>query len=372
MIGLASLAYFTGENAITPALPRFVTGPLGGGSIAVGTSFAALSLTALLFRPWAGRLGDRRGRRLLLVAGAGLFAASVAGYLVATSLPVLIALRLVTGVGEAFFFVGAASAVTDLAPAERRGEAVSIFSLALYVGLGVGPILGEAALGQDRFFAVWLVAAGAGAVAVLLGLRVPETRDLEAAAPSDAARLIHPAGLLPGVAILAAAWAMAGFFAFVPLYALQIGLSGSRLVFLTLSGVVISIRSFGARIPDVLGARVTSRTALLLSASGLTVIGLWRTPAGLFAGVVVFAVGQALAFPGMLSLAVAGAPASERGSVVGTFTAFFDLGYGVGPATLGVVAAAVGYPGTFLAAAGVDAAGFLLLVALGSRTDRER
>ena len=56
-------------------------------------------------------------------------------------------------------------------------------------------------------------------------------------------------------------------------------------------------------------------------------------------------------FPALMTLAINRAPASERGSVVGTFTAFFDLSFGVGAASAGQIAAMVGYRGAFVAAA---------------------
>jgi hypothetical protein len=49
--------------------------------------------------------------------------------------------------------------------------------------------------------------------------------------------------------------------------------------------------------------------------------------------------------------------------VIGTTSAFLDLAFGLGPAALGFVAAAVGRPGTFLAGAAVAAAGWVLVVA---------
>jgi MFS family permease len=174
--------------------------------------------------------------------------------------------------------------------------------------------------------------------------------------------LIHPAGLLPGTALLASVWGMSGFFAFVPLYALTVGLGGSRFVFVMYAAIVVAIRSFGARIPDRIGPVVASRTALAFSLTGLLTIAVWDTSAGLFLGAGVFAVGSALAFPALMMLALRGAPAAQRGAVIGTFTAFVDLGFGVGPATLGFVAEAAGYRGLFLTAAGVAAAGFLLLL----------
>ncbi|HEX2031451.1 MAG TPA: MFS transporter [Actinomycetota bacterium] len=362
VVGFATLVYFVAAGVLLPTVPRFVDGPLGGGDVAVGIVVGAFSLTAFLLRPFAGRLGDRRGRRLLMLAGAAVFAASVAGYLVAGSAPAMVVLRLLTGAGEALFFVGAASAINDLAPEERRGEAVSFFSLSLYVGIGVGPLIGEAVIQGGSFAPAWLISAGCAVAAALLAIPVPDTRPAGDGAEGGH-RLVHPAGLVPGGILLTTIWGVAGFYAFMPLYAPQAGLDGSRLLFLVFSAIVIAIRSIGARIPDVLGPENTSRLSLVGLASGLALFGLWRSPAGLFVGVAVLALGQALSFPGLMMLALRGTAPAERGAVIGTFTAFVDLGFGLGPATLGFVAAAVGYPGTFLAGAAVAGAGLAALVA---------
>jgi MFS family permease len=78
-------------------------------------------------------------------------------------------------------------------------------------------------------------------------------------------------------------------------------------------------------------------------------------------GTALFAAGTALAFPALLSLAVDRAPASERSSVVGTFSACIDLGFAVGALTLGGVAAVWDYEGVFLASALCALVGGLLL-----------
>lgn len=240
LITLSTFAYFVSVGALIPTLPLYVEGPLGGGDVAVGLGIGAFSLSAVLLRPFVGRLSDLRGRRLLLVAGAALVTVSVAGYVLVSSLIPLLILRLVTGAGEAFFYVGAASAINDIAPDERRGEALSFFSLALYAGMAIGPILGEAALGVDRYSATWLLAAGAAGVALLLGWKVPDTRPPGVAVGS--APLIHRAALVPGTVLAASVWGLAGFSTFVPLYARELGLEGSSYVFATYSGLVLALR----------------------------------------------------------------------------------------------------------------------------------
>jgi predicted MFS family arabinose efflux permease len=360
----ASLAYFTAAGMLIPALPRLVAGTFGAGNAAVGIVFGAFSVSAVLLRPAAGIYGDRRGRRPLMLGGAALFAASVLAYGSATTVAALVGLRLVGGAGEAMFFVGMVTTFTDLAPAERRGEAMSLASLALYLGIGVGPLVAELVTARAGLTAVWSIAAGAAVAAVALTTRVPETRPLEATTgdgPAVTRRLVHPAGLLPGLVLLASIVGMAGFLAFVPLHVLDIGMSGSGAVLLAFAGVVVLIRSAGARLPDRLGPARAIRAALTLSVVGLVVVGTWHTSTGLVVGAVVLATGIALLTPSVFALAVADVPATERGQVMATTSAFIDIAFGVGPMGMGIVAASFGRPAVFLAGAVTAAAGLVLV-----------
>ncbi|HYI75244.1 MAG TPA: MFS transporter, partial [Gaiellaceae bacterium] len=157
---LAEFATCMSIGMLLVILPVYANDELGAGSFAVALVIGAVSPMILLSQPLAGRIGDRKGRRILVVAGALIAGVSVAAYSFAGSLELLIAFRLFTGLGEAMLLVGAATIVTDLAPEHRRGEALSLYSLGLWGGLALGPILGEAVLGDGRFTEVWLLAAG--------------------------------------------------------------------------------------------------------------------------------------------------------------------------------------------------------------------
>lgn len=353
-----TFVYFLAVGTLMPVLPRFVEGPLQGGDAAVGIVVGAFALTALLVRPWAGRWGDRRGRRILIVTGATIAAVSIAALAVVDTVVAATGLRLLTGVGEALFFVGATATVVDLSPSGRQGEAMSYFSLGIWAAVAVGPIVGELTLSDTHFGRVWVVTAGLAALAAILGLTLPRGHSDQRPAHRP---LFHRDAIRPGLILLASVWGLAGFTAFVPLHALDTGLSGSSGVFLLYGAIMVAIRSFGAKIPDRLGPSVATRIALVTSAIGMFVMAAVPTAVGLFSGVFVFAVGQALAFPSIMLMAVQRAPAHERGAAVGTVSAALDLAFGLGGLSLGVIADFYGYPAVFAAAAVVAVTGLILM-----------
>ena len=208
--------------------------------------------------------------------------------------------------------VGAATIVTDLAPEHRRGEALSVFSLGLWGGLALGPLLGELVLDDTRFDAVWLLAAACCLGAGLIGLPLPETAPSRAPGLISEARLVHPAAIGPGLVLSFTVLGFAGLGTFGALYARDLGLDGAGSVFLLFSAVVVATRVLARQVPDRLGPKRTSRFALGLISAGLFTIGLWNVPAGLFAGTVVVAFGHALAFPSLMTLAVNSAPATNE------------------------------------------------------------
>jgi len=360
----AALAFFTAGGVVLPVATRYAAGPLGADPAGVGFSIGVFAIAALAMRPVVGWASDRYGRRPLLLLGGALTVVALGMHLVATTLPLFVAARSMLGIAEAFFFVAAVAAISDIAPAERRGEAINIGSVSVYLGLGIGPFIGETVLAAAGFAAVWLVAAALAAVATVLTLIVPETAPAVLAGgdgPRPRSRFIHPAGIFPGILILTGAWGMAGFLAFVPLYATEVGMGGAGLALAGYALINIVLRVVFAKLPDRIGAARLSGSALAVSAAGLAIMGLIPTPIGLLAGTAVFASGIAFMFPALVALAVSRVDETERGSVVGTTTLFLDLAFGLAPAVLGALAGLTGYGPTFVVSGAIAATGSLVL-----------
>lgn len=365
LVVVVGLLYFLSIGALLPVIPLFVERELSGGSVAVGVSVGAFFVGAVLLRPFAGRIGDRAGRKVLIVGGALVASLATALYHLATSVGILVLTRFLGGLGEAAFFVGAAAMVADLAPEERRGEAISYWSVAVYGGLAFGPVLGEWALGGARYGMVWSLSAALALSAGLLGFFTRETMQprpqLAAGEQRPHEPLLHRAALAPGAVLFLGLIALAGFTEFLPLYVDDVGLDESRGVFLVYGCVILAVRILGARIPDRVGPLRAGSGATGGVALGMLVLAVVANPFGLYAGTVVFAMGMSLLYPAVLTLALSGVPETERGSAVGTVSSFFDLSQGVGAVLLGGVAAFAGIRGAFVAAAVFAVGGLLLL-----------
>ena len=359
LVVTCGLCYFLALAMLTPVLPHYVKDQLHYGDAAVGVAVGAFAVGAVVLRTYAGRIGDTVGRRALIIWGALIVAGSTIVYGLVHALWWLIAMRVITGFGEAAFFVGAATMITDLAPAARRGEAVSYWSVAVYGGLSFGPALGDVLRGHDRYLLTFIVSAALALAAAALGLLtrdVPREHDVD-----GRGRLWHPAALRPGLVLFLGLMPLSAFTPLLPLYVDHDVRASAGAIFLLYGVLILVVRIVGARLPDRMGARNAGALALAFSGTGITIIAAWPSIAGLVVGTMVFATGMSLLYPAMLLLALGGIKDSERASVVGTFSSFFDLSSGFGAVIAGVIAELAGYRGAFAVAGATCLAGLFLL-----------
>ena len=354
-LGLVELAYFTAQGLVIPLTPLFAEGRLGADEVGVGVTVGSFSVTALLLRPLAGQLADRRGRRPLLIGGALLAAAAIAAHAIAADLAVLIGLRLLMGIAEAFFFVAGFAMVADLAPPGRAGEALSFNSLALYLGIAFGPIVGEAMLGVGGFDMGWAVAAGLTLAAGIGALAFSETA-VRKSEPGPMT-IIHRGALLPSIGLFTGVAGMAGFLWFLALYVRELGMAGAGSVLMLFGLVVVGTRIVFARLPDRVPPFRLAAAALAMIAVGLGAVAVTHTVPGLFIGAALTALGVAFTTPAFFAAIVDRVAPSERGVALGTTSLFIDLAFGGGPMLFGFVAAAFGIVAGFASGALLAAIG---------------
>ena len=346
----ATLLYFVFVGMLIPTLPVFVEDGLGGGELAIGGTLVAFSVCAVAIRPLITWIGERNGRRTLMVSGAALAAAAGFALVVVDTIAAVLVLRGLMGIGEAAIFVGASTLVADLSPPERRAESASYLSAAVFGGISIGPILGEWALDGDRYDRAFLAAAVCSLLAAVVSLLAPRRVGPEPDPESVArprAEWLHRAALLPGVVLALGIAGWSAFNAFVPTYVTELGLSGSASVFALYSALCFVLRIVGAKVPERMGLSRAVNTALVLLALGLAALAFVPSVAGLYTGTVLIALGVTFFYPALLAASVNAVPERERVGVVSSFTMFFEVGTAAGGLALGVVGELTGKRATF-------------------------
>jgi predicted MFS family arabinose efflux permease len=366
-LGVADLAYFTAVGVAIFALPLYVTGPIGGDEVGAGLAFGAFAVSALVLRPFAGRLADVYGRLPLLLGGAVLAAVSLGLIALVQDLVAVVALRLLAGVAEAAFFVAGFAALADLAPPDRMGEALSYNSLGLYLGIALGPPLGEVLVLNWGFVSAWIGAAALALLAAALTLVIGETRE-DAPPDTSPRRIIHRPAVPISIGFITSLAAIGGFLAFASLYAERVGLSQASVALFVYGGIIVVCRIAFARVPDRLPSLPLAAAALGAIGVGLGLVAVWQSPAGLLLGVAVMAVGVTFSTPAFFAAIFSTATSSQRGAASGTASAAIDLGLGIGPIGLGLLAGSYGIPWAFGAAAAIAFAGGIWTLMLFRRT----
>ncbi|MEW2357352.1 DHA2 family efflux MFS transporter permease subunit [Spirillospora sp. NPDC029432] len=152
--------------------------------------FAALLLPA-------GLLGDRFGRKRLLLAGLAVFAAASLAGAFAGGTAAVIAARLLMGAGAAIVMPLSMSMLPVIFPPEERTRAVAVWSASMALGLPLGPLLGGWLLENFWWGSIFLVNVPPAVIAMIaIALLLPESRDATAPRIDWAGALLSMAGLV--------------------------------------------------------------------------------------------------------------------------------------------------------------------------------
>lgn len=361
----ATLAFFASLSMQLPIFPDLLRQRTGSSDAMIGLFIGAFSATGLLLRPRVGRALDRGGRIRFMVAGGAITAVASLGYPLVDSYAALIGVRLFHGIAIACYYTAASTLVADTAPAERRGEALSYFSMMLYLGFAIGPAAGLAIADWRGFDAAFWVTSGLGAAATVVALllrepplpHAPETIDMEQRP------LINRAALFPAAVLLLGAVPFAAAVNFTADYAAARGIGGRGLYFPAMALTVIATRFFAGRLSDRVGRLAVAAPGIALVGAAMLLEAAARSLGALLGAGIVFGIGFGCLFPSLMAYTVDRVPPHERGSAMATYTSAFDLAMGAGSPLLGAIKGAAGYPVMYGAAGVIGLAGVAVLVA---------
>ena len=339
-------------GATLPVLPQYVKGPIGSTDLAVGIVTGAYAVTGLACRPLAGTIADLRGRKPVVVAGAAVTVIASLLYFAPLGVAGLIGARLILGAGEGVVYTASSAWVVDISDPARRGRIIGLYGLAIWSGLSFGPLIGDFLHRTAGYGSVWAFAAAAPLLAALIATRIPEPpRPQPDPDATPRTRLFAPEAVGPGLAMTMATLGYAALAGFIVLHLDARGIDHGATIFTAFALTVVAARILLGWMPDRFGGVRCAIGAGVMEAIGLALIALAGSIETALAGAIAVGAAFSLMFPSLVLLVMERVVPQRRGVAMGTFTACFDIGVGIGAPIAGVAAALGGYGASFAVAA---------------------
>jgi predicted MFS family arabinose efflux permease len=268
------------------------------------------------------------------------------------------------GLGESLFITAlSAWNIARVGPA-YAGRVMAWSGIAMYGALALGAPIGLEIDHLGGFFCVAIAtmlfpAAGAIMAACM-------TRAVVMPVQRASALRVMGAIWMPGLAMALASCGIGTIVAFLTLRYQMEGWSNAGFALTGFGAGYIIVRLIFGGLPDRLGGYRTASFSLCGEAIGLLV--LWLAPSALvaFAAASFIGLSYSLVFPSLGVEAIRRAPGENRGLVLGTYFACFDLGLATAGPIAGVVIQFFGLPAAFLFAS-LAAAVALVLTRLAHR-----
>jgi MFS family permease len=360
------------STMLAVALPDIASGT-GGGVDASSWLVTAYVIAMATLGPFAGRLGDRLGRRRVIVTGLGAFAAASAVAGLAPSLGVLIAARLGQAIAGSLVFPNAMALLRDALPEGRRASGFGIMGSAVGAAAAIGPVLGGVLTGAFGWRSIFLVNVPVVAAAVLLTLRALPAVPAAAPAPrgprGDWARPLR----VPAFAAATGAVGLSNLAMYATLLAVPVVLADREgwspadagLALAMLSVAMIALAPLGGRLADRHGNRapaVAGLSLLVVATAALAEMGAAPTALGLAAALLLAGIGLGLSGAAIQTAAMEAVDQRHAGVAAGLYSTGRYAGSIVSAGLLALVLGhGSGHAGAFFAVTAIAAAGAALL-----------
>ena len=367
--------FFTtlGVGLVVPLLPVYAH-ELGAGAFQVGLVFAAFSLTRSIFVPYFGKLSDKKGKKPFLTTGLFIFFFLSILYTYSKNIETLILLRLGQGFASAMVLPVAQAYIGIITPPQKEGRVMGLFSISLYGGLSIGPLLGGVV--KDRFsINASFLSMGAlcllGFVFCLLFL--PREGVLQTSNPSGSGKPKSYLAIVKTPAILSLFTFRICFttcigiiWTFLPLFAnTMLDLSSSAIGFVIMINVFIAglLQAPMGYIADRFSKKIMVTAGGVLAIISLLCLNYATSFNGLVIANGIFGLAGGISLPAIMALGIIeGRKTRAIGSIMGLLTMAHSLGMLVGPLLAGIIIDVFSMETIFITGAAILGAGTIMFL----------
>ncbi len=332
----ARLTFQSAHHILIPTLPIYLS-RLGSEEAEIGILIGVFGVSSLAFRPFIGRSLVKNPEKNIMIAGTLLFAFTAIAYFWAQPFWPFLMVRLIQGIGFAFFSTASFTFIANISQAAHLGQSLGYFSLAPNLSLALVPALGIFLINHFSFNLLFLVCLGLSLSSLFITNKLGRR---EVAPPEDPPverdSLFCSKVLLPSIIgfFIHIIWgALAAFF---PLYAINQGIANPGFFFTAIAIMLILGRALGGKILDLYSRERIILYFLATPVISMGILAFSKTQPMFILVAMIWGIGHAFLVPSLMVYALDRA-GSHRGPAIGTFTAITDFGQVLGPMIMGII-----------------------------------
>ncbi|MFT4753677.1 MAG: MFS family permease [Salibacteraceae bacterium] len=340
LLSLSSTLFFGSFNMMIPELPSYLES-LGGGEFK-GLIISLFTVTALISRPFSGKLTDTIGRIPVMIIGASV--ALIAGvlYPVMASVGGFLFLRLFHGFSTGFKPTATAAYISDIVAPNERGEAMGVYGVFASSGMAIGPMIGSYASQYIGMNGVFYLSSFMSflSVAVIFGMK--ET--LVTKQPM-AVKFLHikftdfyEKDVLPvAITFLLTTIPFGIILTLIPDLSDHLGIANRGTFFSIFVVSSITVRFISGKVSDKFGRVPVLIASSFLIGVSVTIISLATTPTIFYLGGILFGLAAGMNSPTIFAWTIDRSNEKHRGRAMSTLYMFLEFGIGSGAAISGFI-----------------------------------
>jgi len=317
-------------NLIIPELNQFITNL--GGENQKGLIISLFTISAGISRPFSGKLSDKIGRKKVMIFG--IIVCFIISMLYPLTLSVLffLILRFLHGFSAGFTPTGATALITDILPANKRGQGMGIWGTFISLGIGIGYSLGSIIYENFGMNNLFFISAATAAISAVLFLQVKETLPEPKKFQFNFLKIkwkdiFEPTVLPAAMVMFLTAPASGIIFVLTPDMSEYLGINNKGWFFGIYVISTITIRLFTGKLSDTIGRRKTLLIGTSILVISMYLIGSSTTVTEYTTAALIFGIATGISSPTIFAWTADLSPTHRRG--VGSGTMFIALEFGI-------------------------------------------
>ena len=318
---------------IIPELPAFLSS-LGGADYK-GLIISLFTLTAMISRPFSGKLSDRVGRVPVMMVGSTVCFLCSLAYPMLTGIYGFFLLRLIHGFSTGFTPTGQTAYLSDIVPPHRRGEAMGFLGTAGSLGMAGGPAIGGLLAHQFSIDATFYCSSIFGLLSIVILAGIKETLPAKQRFNPTMLRItrheiIDRKVLAPCFIMRFCVFSFGTVYTVMPDFGEHVGIQNKGLLFTYFTVATLLVRFVGGRVSDRYGRVAVLRVSTFFIVIAMITIGTADSRWPLIIGVSIYGLAHGITSPVLLAWATDLSDVNHRGKGVASLYIFMELGIGLG------------------------------------------